>query len=869
MNLPKRRWLACAVVGILGVLAAAAPAGTRRHDYGDTAYFNLGNQSTYAAVGMVTQDGMTASGVLIAKFGQAWVLTAGHVVDNSALPMFFEVGGNTYEAADWFSHPGWSGSLTTGNDIGLIRLATVPTGVALAVRYRGTDELGQKGVSVGYGRGGTGLSGDSLDAGTKRGGENMIDVLGGALGYSNNILMADFDNPNDPADSSWGSAVPVTLEMCPVPGDSGGGLFIQESGRHWLAGITSFIVHESTPWWQNPLMRLGFYGDTTGWTRVSAFNNWIDSNIPHYWTSFSPNAPFSNAANWEQGIVPGAGHAAVLDMSGSRTMTFSEDVTNRTLHLAHGNFTFSLGGFTYTASGSPSLLVGDEAVENAKLIVSGGTLVTGGDAFLGRQASAVGAVQTTTGGVWNAQGSVYVGGTAAGPGGKGSLTVGAGSTVNVNGTLRVRDLGIDGQVAVSGNASAGTFDLSVALERTLPDIRVFNGGVLTTGNTFLGKDPNTKALVQIDSGGTWNVTGSMYVGGTATVAGGANAHGTGTVKAGGTLNVAGTLKLWQITPNTFFKIDGQATVGNLDFSAGVLDGIGTLTLTGTGSIWTGGKMRAQAVGVGTGKTIVAPGAVLTLDGTERKNLTARVVENAGTVVWRGTGRIDAWFGSIFHILPGGLFDARNDASILGDGPAADPIINEGTFLKSAGAGTTTVDIPFDNRGTVEARSGTLLFAEPVTQLVGTTLTGGTWIARTGSTLQLQAGSNVTVNQGNVVLEGLGSVFAKVNSLADNQGGFTILGGHDFTTAGPFVNSGAVTVGAGSTFSAAGPYTQTAGSTTVSGFLATGGTVNIAGGTFTINRGAGGTVGLADNHLIVDYTGGPNPFAGIAACVASG
>src|SRR5207248_11632048 len=118
----------------------------------------------------------------------------------------------------------------------------------------------------------------------------------------------------------------------------------------------------------------------------------------------------------------------------------------------------------------------------------------------------------------------------------------------------------------------------------------------------------------------------------------------------------------------------------------------------------------------------------------------------------------------------------------------------GTFKKTAGGGTTTIGVTFDNPGTVEVDSGTLSLTGAVTQVSGNTLTGGVWNVLNSSTLNL-SGANITNNQGALTLGGAPLSFAAINGLGQNNGSFTLVNGAHFTTTGALRNPGTLTLGA--------------------------------------------------------------------------
>lgn len=267
----------------IGIVVALIVMGTPglasaiviRADRSDSQYLDLAKSSAYASVGRfdgaTSAFGFIASGTLIAP---DWVLTAGHVVDQ-ATSLNFSIGGSTYAANQMVANPSWNGDLLAGYDIALVHLSKSVPGITPAKRYTGNMERGVTTTMVGYGMTGNGLTGSTGLDGNKRAAQNVIDQ------YQNSRLMlADFDNPKNRSDSSMGSSTALTLEGMIAPGDSGGGMFITSGKNTYLAGVTSFAgafdgqVNSD-------------YGDLGGFTRVSAFNAWIDSVMSSYTAAMS------------------------------------------------------------------------------------------------------------------------------------------------------------------------------------------------------------------------------------------------------------------------------------------------------------------------------------------------------------------------------------------------------------------------------------------------------------------------------------------------------------------------------------------------------------------------------------------------------
>ncbi|MFN0134314.1 MAG: beta strand repeat-containing protein [Phycisphaerales bacterium] len=204
------------------------------------------------------------------------------------------------------------------------------------------------------------------------------------------------------------------------------------------------------------------------------------------------------------------------------------------------------------------------------------------------------------------------------------------------------------------------------------------------------------------------------------------------------------------------------------------------------------------------------------------------VDHSGTSVqWPGTGTILMEQGATFRQRAGSTFTASANSSMFFNNVGAQPTFtNEGVFRKTAGGGLTFIDgVQLNNTGTIQADSGTLR-ANTVTQVAGSTLTAGRWVATSGASLDL-VGAAITTNAAEVVLRDPGSSFAAISGMAINAptGKFTVENGRDFTTAGNFTNNGTVATGTGTRFEVAPGSTLT----------------NYAPGTGTLT---GGTLALA-------------------------
>lgn len=250
-----------------------------RHDVGDAAYVNYGNQ--FNNVGFIGSNTASGSATLIS---QNWILTAWHVVEGNtnAANWQFNLNGTNY-GVDQIHLRAAAGSnfgtvANNGQDLALMRLTTNITNVTPAQLYTGTSELGLTGNMVGFGLNGSGLTtsaGRTFD-GQRRAADNVLDrwatLSGNSISWGTTrtrLLLTDFDNPAGNT-NVFGSGTALALEGNVDSGDSGGALFITVGGNRFLAGVTSFKGGD------------GNYGSLSGFNTVSDELNWIQttSGVP-------------------------------------------------------------------------------------------------------------------------------------------------------------------------------------------------------------------------------------------------------------------------------------------------------------------------------------------------------------------------------------------------------------------------------------------------------------------------------------------------------------------------------------------------------------------------------------------------------------
>lgn len=183
---------------------------------------------------------------------------------------------------------------------------------------------------------------------------------------------------------------------------------------------------------------------------------------------------------------------------------------------------------------------------------------------------------------------------------------------------------------------------------------------------------------------------------------------------------------------------------------------GNPTLTGSGTLTVHGNLQwALGTMSGTGRTILETNTTANFPATV--TLTARTLENRGTVLVYNTGGLNVTGGAVFTNCAGAVFHVVNENPSLGGGLANGRFDNAGTFVKSSGTGTLSLNngLNFNNSGTVEIQTGILLCD-------GNLNNGGAVNISAGTVLRLAAGGSATGSftaADGALVEWTGSTFA--------------------------------------------------------------------------------------------------------------
>jgi hypothetical protein len=172
---------------------------------------------------------------------------------------------------------------------------------------------------------------------------------------------------------------------------------------------------------------------------------------------------------------------------------------------------------------------------------------------------------------------------------------------------------------------------------------------------------------------------------------------------------------------------------------------------------------------------------LAINGDDAKTIASGDFLTFASGTWTGTGNLVLSNNARFWNKTGGVFDVQNDASITSADQTGETV-NDGSFEKTGGGGTTTVQPVFENYGTLLLNSGTMAFQSTFSQVnvaaALTELDGGNFSTALG--FHLDAGKldgNGTID-GDVWSDG-GEVVPGIDGL---PGQLTITGCYTMTSA---------------------------------------------------------------------------------------
>ncbi len=419
------------------------------------------------------------------------------------------------------------------------------------------------------------------------------------------------------------------------------------------------------------------------------------------------NNDWGNARNWTNG-VPGSDDDAVIGMG------YAQSTSDRTL----ASLTVSGG-----TAALPGLTVGT-------LNLSAGTLSTTNTTVTG--------AATWTGGEIGGAISILAEVTLAIP--SGTVRLGPLATLTNSGTVEMSGGQLEGydQVVIHNH---GTWNLT---GHEIPFVNFYSSN--TFHNYGLLRKTGTTGTIILQNGWTYHLGGETRCE-TGELRFAVSDHH---LPAGAQLTGAGTIRM--VSGTTHLEGAITETLGNLILDGATLDASSSAAVTGTLD-WMSGSISGILT-IPSGSRMEVHG-----EGFKRINTSAEIVVS-GTYRWTGPAGIEGYDQCRFRIQPGGVCDLAVDGDPFNRFYDTNELINEGTLLKSAGSGGSTVcnDWTYRQRGTVQSDVSTLEFTSTLvfentssvtgsgnvlirgaTQLPGrvtfsapTTWANGTWTGSAGS-----------------------------------------------------------------------------------------------------------------------------------------
>jgi hypothetical protein len=470
---------------------------------------------------------------------------------------------------------------------------------------------------------------------------------------------------------------------------------------------------------------------------IIAANSTRAANI--IWTN-TAGGNWSDTNSWSPNQTPGSTDVAIITNSGSYTVTLdtSATVSGLTLGGASGTQIFTNSGNTFTLNGQAT--VGS----------NGQFDLSGSGAFNGN---------AVLNGTLNCSGGTL----------SGALLVSASSVLNVAAPgLSFNDNILTNSGTLAWSAGDLTGDASP---------QIYNYGLWNaqSDNSIFGE--HTTGKTTFINFGTFRKSAGT---GTTTLDGDTTFNNTGTLDIqSGTLTIQKGIGsgICNIASGAIFSPSGNYTFTNsTTFSgAGVISGflIGNNAVL-NGTLTSSGVTMSGSLTLSSNTMLNIAGSGLTINGFYSG---FAALTNYGTVVWTNAILHGDYSPQIYNY---GLWNAQADSTFVGEGSTGNTIFNNfGTFRKSAGSGTTTMDgnTIFNNTGALDIQSGTLaiqtgsgsgtcnIAAGAVLSLNSNyTLTNSTTFSGSGSINGFLIGNNAVLNG---TLTASGATMSGVLTLASN------------------------------------------------------------------------------------------------------
>ncbi len=520
---------------------------------------------------------------------------------------------------------------------------------------------------------------------------------------------------------------------------------------------------------------------------------------------------------------------------------------------------------------------------------TGSTTINGGEAIVG------------AGGAISHSGTSLFVGTG---GNTATLTISGGSVTDANAVVGSGDGG-NGTVAVSDGTWITLGELVVGGAGTSVGTVTVSGGSVSNASATLGYDPAAQGSATV-SGGLWTTSGNLTVGrdgtGVLTVSNSGSVIVGGTLARGdsGTINLesGGTLQIGTGTTGgtllTNVTNSGSLVFDRSDNSeyAGVIDGVGTVTKRGDGTL------TLTGINTYTGTTTISAGALQLGNSGTTGSIAGNVVDNAalifnpatdlsyagsisgtgsltklgaGTLTLTGSSSYSGGTlinGGSFNVAAGGVVSHAAANLVVGDASTATLLVSGGSVTNAdgiVGRGLTGVGYATVTDGIWTNTGGLQIGADGGTGLLtisgsGVVIVAGTLDRGTNGTIDLASGGTLQIGTG-----GTSGVLG--TNLTNN--GLLVFDRSDDSTYGLVIDgSGSVTKRGSGTLTFSGSNGYGGGTLVSGGTLAVAGSGVINHATADMVVGTGGTLRL-DGGSVTNLIGSVGYHSDGTAIVSSG
>jgi hypothetical protein len=516
------------------------------------------------------------------------------------------------------------------------------------------------------------------------------------------------------------------------------------------------------------------------------------STTKNWTTGVSGN--FNNSAAWTPNGAPTASNQAIIDATGTYTVTSNVSTTINSLAL--------ISTATLAISGVGVLFDVIDGTQGVAGEANAGTITVGNGATfeVGANFTNAGAIKLNSTGA--ATGLELAGSVALNGGGALTLSNSAANSIFSNGspaTLTNVDNRISGAGQI-GDANLSFVNQASGLVNATGTVAL----VLNTGaNTII----NNGTLEDTGAGGLQirstvnNATVAGAIGGVIEAVG-ATTHVdlNGATIIGGTLTTAGGGQI-DTTAGTFTsELDGLSGIGSFLISAGKFVVTNNSGLKIQGDIHNVGSIALAASGAAPARTQLLLAGDTTLDGggtlTLSNNVTNSIVTTGGVATLTNIDNTISGAGTIgssnnLTFVNQAIVNATaTNALVLNTGTNA--IVNSG-LIETTGTGGATISSDVTNTGELAAfGTGGLVISKTVTGGAVVAIDAGSHIDLKGGTI---SGSVVKITAGAALDTVAGTNGTLAATAVDNSGAIAIANGTTLTAQGPITNTGKLTLNA--------------------------------------------------------------------------